>query len=186
MSLRRILVTAPFGLVVAVVAHALAFGEGHVLGAGFHGQFLALAFAGSALAALAAFVALSLGGPDWAAGERRIRSWLPGAGGVGSLAAALCAGGIVSFGLIETAEGRSAFGSPVALVALVLVAVGAAIAVRAVSRWVARAGAAVASALTAPVAISTGWSTIITADRFIPALAPLRGTSRGRAPPHFA
>jgi hypothetical protein len=184
MTLRRLLVTAPLALLVAVFAHLAGFGTGHELG-GDHGASLI----SSALAALFALagagaLAAALGRADSPADvAAELRRALPGSGELLPFAAWLFAGSLPAFWGLEVLEGHGPFGAGWMLPAAALAALGVALAVRLLTGWLAQAGLALA-ALAAAVGLAVA-----------PRLAPLeirslsaaqrlaRGTRRGRAPP---
>ncbi len=107
MLLRRALVTAPLAVLVAVVAHALTFSDGHALAGGHGGPLLAVAVGGSLLCALVAFLSMAISQPDARQGRRLLREALPGGGRPGVTTAVLLGGGLVAFAAIEAAEGHA-------------------------------------------------------------------------------
>jgi hypothetical protein len=186
MLLRRALVTAPLAVLVAIVAHALTFSDGHALAGGHGGPLLAVAVGGSLLCALVAFLSMAVSQPDARQGRRLLHAALPGGGRPGVTTAVLLGGGLLAFSAIEAAEGHVPLGSMAAFGSLVAVAAVVALGARLCAGWIAAAGALVAAAVVEPHAPLSLWAPA----RF--SAVPVRvrnralGTGRGRAPPHRA
>ncbi len=187
MNLRRLLVAAPLALLVAVLAHLAGFGTAHELG-GEQGATLLFSALGAlvALAGVAA-LAVALGRPA-SVGQavRQLRDELPGSGEIGPFAAWLFGGALLSFWSLELLEGHG----PLAAVWVVPVAgalaLGTALAVRAVTRWLAHAGLALAAlAQHVDLGIAPHFARLEAYGSRIEARAT-RGSHRGRAPPRLA
>ncbi len=186
MTLRRALVTAPLAVLVAVLAHVLGFADGHVLGGSHGAGFLSLAFGGTILVAVSAFVWLVAAGADRILGERALLSALPGNGRLAGLTAALATGGLAAFATIETAEGRFPLGSAWSLPCILLAALAVALSTQLVARWLAAAGEAVASAIATDYRSSPRRREVVAVASAPVCPAGIRGARWGRAPPPFA
>ena len=185
MSLRRALVIAPLAVLVAVLAHSLAFSDGHELG-GSHGpDILAVAIGGPLLLAIAAFVWLVARARNTEHGARILWAALPAGGRLAATAAALGVGGFAAFAAIEASEGRFPLGSLGSVFCLGLVAFVAAAVTRIVARWLAAVGAAVAARLQTPLPLGLPTTSLVAAVPAAARSADPRDANWGRAPPAF-
>jgi hypothetical protein len=184
MTLRRLLITAPLALLVAVLAHLAGFGAGHELG-GDHGaslisSALAALFALAAAATLAAALGQANSPADVLAELRRA---LPGSGEVLPFAGWLFGGSLPAFWGLELLEGHGPFGAGWLLPVAAVAALAMALAVRLVTRWLAEAGMALA-ALSESLTLGPAARLAPLEIRSLSAAQRLaRGTRRGRAPP---
>jgi hypothetical protein len=186
MTLRRALVTAPLAVLVAVLAHVLGFADGHVLGGSNGAGFLSLAFGGTILVAVSAFVWLVASATGRRLGERALLAALPANGRLAGLTATLATGGLAAFATIEAAEGRFPLGSALSPVCILIAAFAVAFVTQVVARWLAAAGDAVASALATDFTSNPRHHEIFAVVPVPVCPEGIRGARFGRAPPPFA
>jgi hypothetical protein len=187
MALRRVLVTAPLAVLVALTAHVAGFGGDHVLGGVHAAGLLALGVGGSILLAILALGWVGLTETDAGRAERALRAMLPARGGIFPAALVLGVSGSIVFACGELLEGHLPPVTLGSLLAITASAVVIAAVARGLARWLAAGGVALASLI--PLARRPSAAPARAAERADALLAPpsqARGARRGRAPPHSA
>jgi len=183
---RRALVTAPLAVLVALAAHAIGFGGDHLLGGVDSRWMVAAGLGGTLLLAGAGLLSLAFKRSDARHGERLLQNFLPAGGRIGAAAAILTVSGFAVFACGEALEGHSPAGTWSTALALGVVAVLVAFAVRACPRWLAAGGAALAALLTWVLAFAETPAVSVAIARPAAPRPVARGRRRGRAPPQPA
>ena len=187
MSLKRLPVAAGLALAAALLAHQAGFGTSHEMG-GTHGSPLAAV-------ALGALALLSITGILWVAFANHrdrnaavlaLRTFLPARGHFAAFASVVTLGAALVFGTSELLEGRDLAGYEWALVALPLAGLLVALLARAIVRFLAVVGVALATLADELRLAARAFSAPLRETRPLAFSAYQLAAQRGRAPPRFA
>jgi hypothetical protein len=197
MSFRRLLVAGPLALLVAMAAHAAGFGSSHLLGGSAGADLAGVGLAWLALLAIVGIMAVALGAPFRAgshaasrapagSASRALAESLPGGGNPAMLAATLALGGSAFYVALEVLEGHAPQGSLLALVTILPLAVGVALAARLGLAWIARAGVSLAAFAHTEFRAENLWMGPALVPARTARATPAHAHRRGRAPPSRA